>query len=134
MMNKILEFYAYEAGLMCDGVPDSWDLEAITRYTHMVIEHCCEIMLEKESEMPANLTVNYIKKVFDIEQPSEESEKDKKIKRALNKSLLALLGSEDLVNRWWVSPNKAFGGETPVSAFAKNKKDVVTYVLAAANR
>jgi hypothetical protein len=31
----------------------------------------------------------------------------------LNKILFALLGSQELVNRWWESPNKAFDMKTP---------------------
>lgn len=32
-----------------------------------------------------------------------------------NKILLALLGSPELVTKWWLSPNKAFDMQTPQS-------------------
>mgnify|MGYP003333697247 FL=1 len=35
------------------------------------------------------------------------------IKPQLNKMLYAMLGSWDLVDRWWHSSNKAFDGVTP---------------------
>ena len=31
----------------------------------------------------------------------------------LNRILFGLLGSQDLVDRWWASPNKAFNGLCP---------------------
>ena len=47
----------------------------------------------------------------------------------LNKILFAMLGSEELVTKWWSSPNKAFDLKTPTEVFAKNKDAVVTYIL-----
>ena len=35
------------------------------------------------------------------------------LKQAISEGLLALVGSEDLVIKWWESPNKAFNGLCP---------------------
>ncbi len=35
------------------------------------------------------------------------------LKQALSEALLALLGSDTLVMKWWDSPNKAFDGRRP---------------------
>ena len=31
----------------------------------------------------------------------------------LDELLLSMLGSHELVQQWWASPNRAFGGDTP---------------------
>lgn len=43
----------------------------------------------------------------------------------INVILLSLLGSKDLVNKWWSSPNKHFKGQTPSQV---NLPDVYKYV------
>lgn len=49
----------------------------------------------------------------------------------LNKMLKALLGSDELVQRWWNSPNRAFDGETPDDLWntSSGRKRVYTYIL-----
>lgn len=32
----------------------------------------------------------------------------------LNKLLFAMIGNKELVNAWWTTPNKAFGGMKPI--------------------
>lgn len=49
-------------------------------------------------------------------------------KQELNRYLFALLGSEDLVARWWHSPNKNWDGDTPYSVWTRNPEDVEKYV------
>ena len=44
--------------------------------------------------------------------------------------LLALLGSQELVDRWWSSSNGAFDGETPLKTLDSNPDAVVNYILA----
>jgi hypothetical protein len=51
----------------------------------------------------------------------------------LNTILFSLLGSNDLVRRWWESPNKAFDNLTPVEAYKTDKKLVINYILAQNN-
>ena len=46
----------------------------------------------------------------------------------LNAKLLILLGSQELVNKWWNSPNRAFYKEYPRNAYQKDRKDVEAYV------
>jgi len=51
--------------------------------------------------------------------------------RRLNQLLTALLGSQDLVDKWWLSPNNAFGGKSPAEMWGYSeygKKAVVQYV------
>lgn len=49
----------------------------------------------------------------------------------LNKLLKALLGSDELVQRWWNSPNRAFDGEIPDDLWntSSGRKRVYTYIL-----
>ena len=43
--------------------------------------------------------------------------------------LLALLGSQELVDRWWNSENRAFDGVTPLKTLDSNPDAVVNYIL-----
>jgi folate-dependent tRNA-U54 methylase TrmFO/GidA len=47
-----------------------------------------------------------------------------------NRILYALLGSEELVQKWWESPNKAFDGMTPIEMLDQDKDRVKNYLLA----
>jgi hypothetical protein len=130
-MNKILELYAYEAGLLCDGVPDSWDEDALTRYSQLLVNHCCDILLEQKKDEQTQSAVQYIREVFDISTPVARalSVKDQKTKNAIDTILLSMLGSKEQVSRWWCSPNKAFNGEIASIMFKKDTQRVVDYVL-----
>ena len=52
-----------------------------------------------------------------------------KTKRKLNVCLFAMLGNDDLVNRWWESPNLAFENKTPNEMYEENEQQVIDYVL-----
>jgi uncharacterized protein (DUF2384 family) len=45
--------------------------------------------------------------------------------------LKSLLGSDQMVAKWWASPNKAFDGETPDDLWhtSKGKNKVYSYLL-----
>jgi hypothetical protein len=45
-----------------------------------------------------------------------------------NRLLVAMLGSEELVTKWWVSPNKAFENQTPESVFQADPYKVYSYI------
>jgi nucleoside-diphosphate-sugar epimerase len=47
-----------------------------------------------------------------------------------NRILHALLGSDELVKKWWSSPNKAFGELTPNEMWDRDKDRVKKYLLA----
>jgi len=47
-----------------------------------------------------------------------------------NRILYALLGSNELVKKWWASPNKAFDGMTPIEMWDRDKDRVKKYLLA----
>lgn len=50
----------------------------------------------------------------------------------LNRHLFALLGSYDLVNRWYESPNRAFNEQRPIdliTATEETRKQVYKYVF-----
>ena len=49
-------------------------------------------------------------------------------KHELNNHLYSLLGSDDLVSRWWHTPNKNWNGETPYSVWSRNPEDVEKYI------
>lgn len=50
-------------------------------------------------------------------------------KRKLNIMLFAMLGSDDLVNKWWESPNLAFENKTPNQMYDEDERQVIDYVL-----
>ena len=50
-----------------------------------------------------------------------------------NRILHALLGSNELVQKWWSSPNKAFGDITPIEMWDRDKDRVKNYLLAQLN-
>jgi len=52
----------------------------------------------------------------------------------LNRILLALLGSEELVYLWWRSPNKAFNNESPYITYILNPDKVKQYIYGYAYR
>ena len=47
-----------------------------------------------------------------------------------NRILYALLGSEELVQKWWASPNRAFGDISPIEMWDRDKDRVKKYLLA----
>lgn len=50
-----------------------------------------------------------------------------------NRILHALLGSNELVQKWWSSPNKAFDDITPIEMWNRDKDRVKDYLLAQLN-
>jgi len=52
------------------------------------------------------------------------------MKNNLDSILLALLGSKELVLKWWNSPNRAFDGDTPQQLFDNQEtyKKVADYI------
>lgn len=50
-------------------------------------------------------------------------------KHELNDLLYKLLGSEDLVARWWHTPNRYWDGQTPYTVYTRDEKAVTDYVL-----
>ena len=49
----------------------------------------------------------------------------------VNEILKALLGNDELVQRWWSSPNRAFDGEIPDDLWntSDGRKQVYTYIV-----
>lgn len=43
--------------------------------------------------------------------------------------LMSLLGSDQLVQRWWASPNRAFDYQTHKQVFDTDPNRVVQYIL-----
>jgi hypothetical protein len=55
-----------------------------------------------------------------------------KQKSVINSWLHSMLGSDDLVARWWNSPNRAFNGRTPQELYDRDligKQTVTSYVF-----
>lgn len=53
-------------------------------------------------------------------------------KFALNKMLMALLGSQEFVNRWWDSQNVAFNMQTPEEVYMsglEGRRKVTGYIM-----
>lgn len=50
------------------------------------------------------------------------------MKSKYDRLLMALLGKEALVERWWVSKNKAFDMKTPLEMYAENANRVDQYL------
>jgi hypothetical protein len=57
-----------------------------------------------------------------------QTRKDK-LKSALDEALLAMLGSQEFVERWWVSPNLSFGMKQPSAVFDTDPAAVQKYIL-----
>lgn len=72
---------AIEAGLYCDGVPDSFDTEAVEKFTLLLINKCVTIMRNNE-KLPkgflypkdANTHKLSIKKYFGLENENSNYE------------------------------------------------------------
>jgi hypothetical protein len=47
-----------------------------------------------------------------------------------NRILYALLGSDELVRKWWASPNREFGHISPIEMWDRDKDRVKNYLLA----
>lgn len=47
----------------------------------------------------------------------------------LDEILLSLLGSRELVDNWWNSPNEHFKLDTPQQVWATDPKAVAAYIL-----
>ena len=47
-----------------------------------------------------------------------------------NRILYALLGSNELVQKWWSSPNRAFDDISPIEMWDRDKDRVKKYLLA----
>ena len=50
-------------------------------------------------------------------------------KENINIALLAMLGDEKLVEGWWYSPNKAFGGINPADVWNYDPQGIAIYVF-----
>lgn len=48
---------------------------------------------------------------------------------ACSKALLAMLGDQITVQRWWASPNRAFNGKTPWEQYRLDQQQVANYIL-----
>ena len=52
----------------------------------------------------------------------------------INRLLLPILGSDELVEKWWASPNLAFDSRTPREVLATHPEEVLNYVYGQYNR
>lgn len=60
----------------------------------------------------------------------QEFERTRSDQFTINKYLFAMLGSTELVEKWWSSPNKNWNGDTPLSVYDRGGQDEVkAYVL-----
>ena len=50
------------------------------------------------------------------------------LKNQVNQWLFQMMGSDDLVERWWLSPNRYWDGKTPQTVWNQNHQEVVNYV------
>jgi hypothetical protein len=50
-------------------------------------------------------------------------------KERLDRLLLALVGTKELVERWWKSPNRAFYNQPPEVVFEESPCLVINYIL-----
>ena len=65
-----------------------------------------------------------LKKLTNVELQMYSSVREK-----LDVILFSMLGSRELVEKWWVSPNKAFNMNTPLALMEDKKHEVIDYVL-----
>lgn len=50
------------------------------------------------------------------------------MKSKYDRLLIALLGKEELIERWWISKNRAFDMKTPLEMYAENANRVDQYI------
>jgi hypothetical protein len=50
-------------------------------------------------------------------------------KSKIDRLLLPLFGSQELIDKWWKTQNKAFSNKTPEEVFIKDPSLVVTYIF-----
>jgi hypothetical protein len=53
-----------------------------------------------------------------------------RLKQQCDNILLALLGSQELVDNWWRGNNKAFDNNAPISIYEKNPMRIKEYLFA----
>lgn len=46
---------------------------------------------------------------------------------------MSLLGSDELVNKWWISPNKHWDMRTPEEVFEEDTNSVIDYLAGQLN-
>jgi len=51
------------------------------------------------------------------------------MKAKYDRILMSLLGKESLVEKWWVSKNKAFDMKTPLEMYAEDSNRVNQYIM-----
>jgi len=51
------------------------------------------------------------------------------LRAKLDQVLKAMLGSDELVRRWWTVPNRAVNNQTPLDVFDIKTDTVVSYIL-----
>jgi len=51
------------------------------------------------------------------------------LKERLDRLLISLLGSTEMVNLWWLTNNKAFDGRTPAQVYKKDPNRVKEYIF-----
>lgn len=54
---------------------------------------------------------------------------NERLKTQCDALLLGLLGSEELIERWWAGDNIYFGLQSPASVFEKNPRAVYDYIV-----
>ena len=54
-------------------------------------------------------------------------------KHKINIILLSLLGRQELVDKWWCSPNKRWEMKTPEEVFELDPRSVVSYIAGQLN-
>lgn len=58
-----------------------------------------------------------------------DSVKNAHLKKRCDALLQAMLGRQDLVDRWWTGSNKGFNGETPEKVFDRDPDQVYSYLI-----
>jgi len=83
-MNKRIKELAEQAGLPCNGTPDSWEQDAIARFTELIVRQCADICMEMSAKcagLPgdgalAKDCANWIKKDFGIKNQKMIKDKE----------------------------------------------------------
>jgi hypothetical protein len=50
----------------------------------------------------------------------------------LDKILMGMLGTEDLITKWWNGPNRNWHGQTPAQVYETDPESVVAYIYSCA--
>jgi len=115
----------HELAEQCWEPPPTGDFDYV-KFGQLVVAECAvEIQAAVDRREPASTYVSWLKQHFGINMSTLLEEQ---MRAECEDRLLALLGSEHLVERWWYSPNREFGMVNPQQVWLEEPQQVLDYL------